>query len=214
MANRILIATSNPGKLRNFSVIAAQRGVDIASLPDFDQLPPVEENGTTFESNARKKAEFYSLHAHGELVLADDSGLEVSALNGAPGVRSARYAADELSRAAPSMNVSIDYANNSRLLRELHKVDDDLRTARFVCVLAAARDGKILAVFDGEVQGVITRSPRGQNGFGYDPLFLISDFGKTLAELSDEEKAVISHRGQAFRKFLKWRETLVNLVIG
>lgn len=198
----VLIATSNPGKLRDFSGAARAFGIEIAPLPGIASLPLAEEDGVTFEANARKKAEFYSRSAPQQLVLADDSGLEVAALGGAPGVRSARYSADKPNHADVALNV--DEANNARLLRELANVSDDNRHARFVCVLAAAREGRILEIFEGEVRGVILRAPRGTHGFGYDPLFFIPELGRTTAELPAEEKARISHRGAAFRKFLDW----------
>jgi XTP/dITP diphosphohydrolase len=198
---RVLIATSNPGKLRDFAGAAAALGVEIAPIPDFASLPPVVEDGLTFEANARKKAEAYSRYAAGETVLADDSGLEVDALGGAPGVHSARYAAEAPHLAG--LNAE-DAANNAHLLRELKRVAPERRTARFVCVIAAARDGKTLEVFRGEAEGTILDRPRGSNGFGYDPLFLFPQIGKTFAELSAEEKAKYSHRGAAFRKFLEW----------
>ena len=200
----VLIATSNPGKLRDFSGAARAFSIhiEVAPLPGMASLPAVEEDGATFEANARKKAEFYSRSAPGQLVLADDSGLEVAALGGAPGVRSARYASDNPNPSATARNV--DDANNARLLRELSNVPDDRRQARFVCVLAAARNGSVLATFEGEVRGVILRAPRGEHGFGYDPLFLVPELGKTTAELPPEEKARISHRGAAFKKFLDW----------
>jgi XTP/dITP diphosphohydrolase len=196
---RVLVASSNPGKLRDFTAAASQYGIEIAPVPEFASLPQVEETGETFEANARLKAEHYSLAMAHELVLADDSGLEVDVLNGAPGVRSARFAADDAPSGVPS-----DAQNNTRLLRELSAVPDDRRTARFVCVIAAARDGTLLATFSGESQGMILRAPRGSSGFGYDPLFFVPDIGKTFAELAPEEKAAISHRGRAFRNFLQW----------
>jgi XTP/dITP diphosphohydrolase len=201
---RILIATSNPGKLRDFAGAAAAHGIEIASLPNFSSLPPVLEDGLTFEANARKKAESYSLYAPGEIVLADDSGLEVDALGGAPGVHSARYAAD-----APHLveNNTDDHANNARLLRELRGIPranpEEKRASRFVCVLAAAQDGKTLQTFRGTAEGIILDSPRGSNGFGYDPLFFFPQIQKTFAELTPEEKANYSHRGAAFRQFLE-----------
>lgn len=198
---RILIATSNPGKLRDFAGAAAPRGIELASVPNFASLPTVVEDGLTFEENARKKAEEYSRHAAGEIVVADDSGLEVDALHGAPGVHSARYAADQPHVANENTD---DDANNARLLRELRKVPSDKRTGRFVCVLTAARDGQSLATFRGEAEGVILDNPRGTNGFGYDPLFYFPQIQKTFAELSAEEKARYSHRGAAFRKLLEW----------
>src|SRR6478609_3872401 len=138
---RVLVATSNPGKIRDLQGAARHFGVEVQALPNFASLPLVIEDGATFEANARKKAESYSQYAAGELVIADDSGLEVDALGGAPGVHSARYAADQ-----PHLvgNNTDDQANNARLLRELRSVPREKRNARFVCVIAAARDGKIL----------------------------------------------------------------------
>ncbi|HEX3354735.1 MAG TPA: RdgB/HAM1 family non-canonical purine NTP pyrophosphatase [Terriglobales bacterium] len=197
----ILIATSNAGKLRDFAGAAGALGIVIEPLPNFSSIPTVVEDGTTFEANARKKAEAYSRYAPGELVLADDSGLEVDALGGAPGVHSARYAADQ-----PHLvgNNTDDEANNARLIRELRKIPPQQRTARFVCLIAAARDGATLAVFRGEAEGVLLDVPRGSNGFGYDPLFYFPSIQKTFAELTPEEKAQYSHRGKAFHAFLKW----------
>lgn len=195
---RVLIATSNPGKLRDFAGAAVAHGIAVASLPDFDSLPSVREDGATFEANARKKAEHYSRFGPGEIVLADDSGLEVDALAGAPGVHSARYAAT-----SPEGNAD-DRANNARLLRELSRADD--RAARFVCVIAAARDGRTVSTFRGDARGRILDAARGSGGFGYDPLFFFPALGKTFAELTPEEKAGVSHRGAAFRKFLEWYE--------
>ncbi len=201
----ILIATSNPGKLRDFAGAAAPHGIEVGSFPDFASLPPVVEDGLTFEANARKKAEAYSRYASGEIVLADDSGLEVDALGGAPGVHSARYAAD-----APHLveNNTDDEANNARLLRELRNVPPEKRTARFVCVIAAARDGETLSIFEGKAEGNILDHLSGSNGFGYDPLFYFPEIQKAFAELTAEEKARYSHRGAAFRQFLKWYEVL------
>ncbi|MGA9965414.1 MAG: RdgB/HAM1 family non-canonical purine NTP pyrophosphatase [Terriglobales bacterium] len=199
--NHVLIATSNAGKLRDFAGAAAPFGIEIATIPNFASLPTVVEDGRTFEENARKKAESYSRELPGEMVLADDSGLEVDALKGAPGVHSARYAAD-----APHLmdNNTDDEANNTRLLRELKDVPPDKRTGRFVCVIAVARDGQILQVFRGEVEGTILNRPRGTNGFGYDPLFYFPQIQESFAELTPEEKAQYSHRGAAFRQFLAW----------
>ena len=201
---RILIATSNPGKLRDFAGAATAQGIEIAAIPHLASLPPVVEDGLTFAENARKKAEQYSVHAPGEIVVADDSGLEVDALNLAPGVHSARYAAPDLHGLEPheaGANTG-DAANNARLLRELKNVPAAKRTGRFVCVLAAARDGKTLATFRGTAGGIILDAPRGSNGFGYDPLFYFPQIHKTFAELSAQEKARYSHRGAAFRTFL------------
>lgn len=198
---RILIATSNSGKLRDFAGIATPLEIEIASIPGFPSLPPVVEDGLTFEENAKKKAEVYSTHVPGEIVLADDSGLEVDALNGAPGVHSARYAAEEPHRAESNTD---DEANNNRLIRELEGVPRENRTARFICVIATARDGKTLATFRGTSEGIILDHHQGTQGFGYDPLFYFPEIQKTFAQLLPEEKAKYSHRGEAFRKFLSW----------
>lgn len=198
---KILIATSNPGKIRDFAGAASVLGIEVAPLPNFASLPPVIEDGATFEANARKKAEAYSRHAAGEMVLADDSGLEVDALGGAPGVHSARYAADEPHAAEANTD---DQANNAKLVRKIQPVPPEKRTARFVCWIAAAQEGRTLAVFEGKAEGVILEQARGSNGFGYDPLFYFSTIGKTFAELSAAEKSAYSHRGAAFRAFLDW----------
>jgi len=205
---KILIATSNPGKLRDFSGAASKHGVETSGIPGFSSLPAVVEDGLTFEANARKKAEAYSKHVPGEMVVADDSGLEVAALNGAPGVHSARYTAPDLQNKEPhevDANTD-DQANNARVLRELKGVPLERRSGRFVCVLAVARDGKTLATFRGTAEGIILEAPRGRNGFGYDPLFYFPQIEKTFAELNAEEKSKYSHRGAAFREFLEWCE--------
>ena len=198
---RIFIATSNPGKIRDFAGAAAVFGIEVTPLPNFSSLPPVVEDGATFEANARKKAESYSRYASGEIVIADDSGLEVDALDGAPGVHSARYAADEPHAAETNTD---DEANNAKLLNKIRLVSPEKRTGHFVCWIAVGRDGETLAVFQGKAEGVILEQARGTNGFGYDPLFYFPAINKTFAELAPEEKAQYSHRGAAFRAFLAW----------
>jgi XTP/dITP diphosphohydrolase len=205
---RLLIATSNQGKLRDFAAAAAPHAIEILPLPNFSALVPVVEDGVTFEANARKKAEAYSWNAPGEIVLADDSGLEVDVLHGAPGVHSARYAAADPQAAE---NNSEDGDNNARLLRELAGIPQEKRSGRFVCVLAAAKNGGTLAVFRGTAEGRILEEPRGAQGFGYDPLFFFPQIGKTFAELTPEEKARYSHRGAAFRYFLAWCDRQQNV---
>ncbi|HVP55426.1 MAG TPA: RdgB/HAM1 family non-canonical purine NTP pyrophosphatase [Candidatus Eisenbacteria bacterium] len=207
---RVLVATSNQGKVRDLVGAAAAHGIEIATLPGFSSLPAVIEDGLTFEANARKKAEHYSHYCEGELLMADDSGLEVDALQGSPGVRSARYAADEHNAPEHAGN-SDDEANNARLLRELHDVPDEFRTARFVCVIAVARNGHTLGTFHGKAEGIILHAPRGSNGFGYDPLFFFPQIEKSFAELTAEEKAKYSHRGAAFRQFLEWADHFADL---
>jgi XTP/dITP diphosphohydrolase len=206
---KILIATSNPGKLRDFAGAALRHGVEIAGIPNFSSIPPVTEDGLTFEANARKKAKEYSRYAPGEVVVADDSGLEVDALKGAPGVHSARYAAPDLQNKEPheAYANTDDGANNARVLRELKDVPADQRSGRFVCVLAAARDGATLATFRGTAEGIILEASRGANGFGYDPLFYFPQIKKAFAELTAEEISRYSHRGEAFQKFLDWCES-------
>jgi XTP/dITP diphosphohydrolase len=208
---QILIATSNAGKLRDFAGAAAHHGAKVISVPNFSSLPRVIEDGLTFEANARKKAENYSRYAPGQIVVGDDSGLEVDALDGAPGVHSARYAAADLQtpdsqdrEPHKADSNSDDEANNAKLLRQLKGVPSAQRTARFVCVLAAARDGQTLATFRGAAEGIILDGPRGTNGFGYDPLFYFPQIQKTFAQLTAEEKARYSHRGAAFQQFLAW----------
>jgi XTP/dITP diphosphohydrolase len=208
---KIYIATSNPGKLYDFTAAAAPMGVKIAAVPGIDKMPPASENAPTFEANACKKAEHYSSSIKGCYVLADDSGLRVNALDGAPGVLSARYAAavteDIEGLTIPHANCS-DAANNAKLLAELRDIPEEQRGASFVCVLAVAREGRLVACFRGEIQGTILFEPRGTGGFGYDPLFFVRSTSSTFAELSPELKSECSHRGQAFRKFLTWYSTL------
>src|ERR1019366_7061332 len=201
---RVLIATSNQGKLRDFAGAAAVHGIRVEGLAGFANLPEAVEDGATFEENARKKAEHYSRLAPGELVLADDSGLSVEALHGEPGVHSARYAAADGVSGNRSDAANPDSANNAKLLRELEPVAEAGRTARFVCVISAARDGHEVGHFRSEARGMILREARGTMGFGYDPLFYVPALGRSFAELTAEEKARVSHRGAALRRFLEW----------
>lgn len=201
---RVLIATSNQGKLRDFAGAAAVYGVTVEGLKDFPRLPEAVEDGATFEENAQQKAEHYSCFAPGELLLADDSGLSVDALGGAPGVYSARYAAADNAGGYGRDPAAVDKANNAKLLRELEAVAEARRTARFICVISAARDGREVASFRGEAAGVILREARGGMGFGYDPLFYLPALAKSFAELAPEEKAQVSHRGEALQRFLEW----------
>ena len=201
---QVLVATSNVGKIRDFTGAAAPFGIEIQPIHGLSSLPPVVEDGDTFEANARKKAEAYSRCVPGELVIADDSGLEVDALGGAPGVHSARYAADQPHTADHNTD---DEANNAKLIAQIKFVPAEHRTGRFVCCIVAARDGEALATFNGVAEGFILDTARGSGGFGYDPLFYFPQIGKTFAELSSVQKAQYSHRGQAFRKFLEWART-------
>ena len=209
----ILIATSNRGKLGDFAAAATPLGVRVAPVPGFHSLPPAREDAPTFEANACKKAEHYSRGVKKRYVLAEDSGLEVMALGGAPGVYSARYAArnvpdPEAGRTAGGNSSDAD--NNALLLAEMQGVPEEQRQARFVCIIAVACEGRLAACFRGEISGVILPELRGKGGFGYDPLFYVPPLGKTFAELSPAEKAGHSHRGLAFRKFLKWYANLPN----
>jgi XTP/dITP diphosphohydrolase len=193
----LIFATSNLHKLQEARSILAPFGVVIRSLDDFTQdLAEPVEDGETFEDNARLKARYYAKHL-GMICLAEDSGLEVDALGGAPGVYSARYAGVDGTRDER------DRANNEKLMRELLNVPADQRQARFVCTLALAEPGgAILAEARGVYPGVIAPTPRGTNGFGYDPLLFLPDRGCTSAELLPEEKHARSHRGQALRQLL------------
>lgn len=195
---RIFVATTNAGKVKDFAAIARLLNIDVVPFPRQESMPEVVEDGDTFEANAIKKAEAYSAHLPNELVIADDSGLEVTTLDRAPGVHSARFAQSD-SNPKPS-----DSDNNYKLLHELSRQPNADRAARFVCAIAAARDGQVLQTFRGEVWGEILPTPIGRGGFGYDPLFFVPPANKTFAEMSAEEKAQYSHRGKAFKKFLAW----------
>lgn len=219
-------ATSNPGKLAEFTQAAIPFGITIEALPNLSSMPSPEETAATFRGNAELKAIAYSRLAPGLLIMADDSGLEVEALGLRPGVRSARFAEDmgwqeprntksNLSEqepgcpgsglsdpgAAPQM--SKDDRNNRCLLSLLAALPNPTRAARFVCDLAVARDGKVLHHADGQIEGILLRAPRGEDGFGYDPLFLVPTLNRTLAEIPRPQKWQISHRGNAFRNLLQ-----------
>jgi XTP/dITP diphosphohydrolase len=198
----ILYACStNAGKLREFALAARDAGIAglvIEPLPELRGIAPPEETGSTFEENARLKAAYYSGFTR-ELVFADDSGIEVDALGGAPGVYSARYAGPN----------ATDAENNALLLRNLEGVTD--RTARFVCVIALAREGRVLETVRGSVEGEILHAARGEGGFGYDPLFFYAPQGCSFAELSAEEKLAVSHRGNALRALFSSCQFVANL---
>lgn len=194
MALRLYCATSNPGKLFEFQQ-AAGEGVEIHGLPPV----PCPETGATFEENAVSKALCYSAALQGApnnatLLFADDSGLAVDALDGAPGIHSARFA-------GPGAG---DAANNALLLAKLDGVPRPLRTARFVCCIALSQGGRVIRTFRGEVSGIILSQGRGGGGFGYDPLFYLPELGYTFAELTPRQKWMHSHRGQAFEQMLAW----------
>ena len=190
-------ATSNPGKLAEFATSASTAGIDVLTLPGIQSMPEPVEDADTFMGNAELKAVAYSRLAPGLLVFADDSGLAVDALDGQPGVRSARFA-DDLGFEPGSG--SKDDRNNRCLLSLL--AQHTHRTVRFVCTLALARDGEVLLRAEGTVEGEVLYAPRGKDGFGYDPLFLVPSLNLTLAEVPREQKWQISHRGNAFRSLL------------
>jgi XTP/dITP diphosphohydrolase len=194
---RLACATGNPGKLREFRLAAGVAPVEIELLPGFREIPPCVEDGHTFEENAKIKALHYGRYASG-LLFADDSGLEVDALAGAPGVFSARFSL--LNPRPADAPLPIDEANNRLLLEKLRGVET--RGARFVCAIALAEGGQLRGVWRGVVEGTIIDEPRGAGGFGYDPLFFCPQLGCTLGEASQERKFAVSHRGQALRKML------------
>ncbi|MGA2277933.1 MAG: non-canonical purine NTP pyrophosphatase [Terracidiphilus sp.] len=202
MALRLYAATTSQGKLRDFRTAAAAHALLIDALPGISRIPAPEEDGLTFAANATLKALYYSRFAPGELVVADDSGLEVDALDGAPGVRSARFAADAGIKDSPDANDNTDVWNNLVLLQRLIRLPDAPRTARYRCVLVAARDGVALHTAEGAVEGLILDAPRGTGGFGYDPLFYLPELDKTMAELDLETKHTLSHRGRAIAALL------------
>jgi XTP/dITP diphosphohydrolase len=200
----LYLASANPGKLREFREAAGAKEVAVEPVPGILHLPPCLEDGATFEANARQKALHYSAYVEG-LVFADDSGISVDALAGAPGVRSARFAGPDAD----------DAQNNRKLLAELRRVEAawgaslkprsgalSTRFAHYICVIALAERGRILTTVEGRVDGLIVDEPRGAGGFGYDPHFFYPPLGKTFAELTPKEKFAISHRGEAFRRLL------------
>jgi len=188
---KVYCATGNPGKLREFRLAGELLDIDIEPLAELKSIPAPDENGATFEENARLKAEYYSRFAPGPL-FADDSGLEVDALGGEPGVLSARYS-------GPG---ATDEANNRLLLERL--ADEPRRNARFVCVIALAEAGEMRRSFRGAVEGEILREARGPGGFGYDPLFFYPPFGCSFGEVDGPRKFDVSHRGNALRALLKY----------
>src|SRR5271170_5069961 len=188
---KLFLASSNPGKLREYLELARGSGVAIELLPRFGEFPSFEESAPTFAENSAGKALHYSRFTD-EAVLADDSGLVVPALGGAPGIHSARYAGPD----------ATDADRVQKLLREMRGKQGDERRARFVCVTAVAKAGRAIAVVSDLAHGVITDEPRGAGGFGYDPVFLFEELGRTYAELTGDEKNAYSHRGKSFSKLL------------
>jgi len=189
---KLCLASGNPGKLHEFQVLAAGHALELQLLPGFAAIPEFEENAPTFAENAAGKALYHSRHCEG-MVFADDSGLVVPALGGAPGVHSARYAG-----AGASNEKRI-----AKLLAELQGKKGAERAAYFVCVIAAAQQGRAVAVVSAKVDGEILEAPRGRGGFGYDPVFFFPELGKSFAELQPEEKNQFSHRGKAFRRLME-----------
>ena len=188
---KLYCATGNRGKLREFQLAAAQSGIEIDLIPNFRAIPPCVEDGATFEENAIKKAfHYWENSGRPGPVFADDSGLAVDALSGAPGVYSARFAGPD----------ATDEANNRLLLQKLQGVDN--RAARFVCAIAVVDAGSVVGVYHGAVEGEILDAPRGSGGFGYDPLFFYPPFGLTFGEATEEQKLTVSHRGMAFAAML------------
>jgi XTP/dITP diphosphohydrolase len=185
----LVVATRNPGKLREIRHLLEDAGIAVLGMDAFPEIADIEEDGATFAANAAKKAETV-MRLTGRPCLADDSGLNVDALSGEPGVHSARYAGVQ----------GDDAANNARLLRELAAIPAERRQAAFCCVMALCGPGTPTQFFEGRVAGRILEAPRGSAGFGYDPLFLVDGFEQTMAELPLAEKNRISHRGQALRQ--------------
>ena len=188
---KIWCASGNPGKLREFRLAGELLDVDVEPLPDLRSIEAPEETGATFEENAKLKAAYYSQFAPG-LLFADDSGLAVDALDGAPGVYSARYAGEH----------ATDDDNNRHVLERLSNQSN--RTARFVCVIALAKAGEVVKTFRGEVEGQLLHEARGPAGFGYDPLFYYPPFGCSFGEVDDAKKFGVSHRGNAVRAMLSY----------
>ena len=189
---KLFLASGNPGKVREFQVLAVGRALEVQLLPGFADIPEFDENAPTFGENAAGKALYYS-RPRPEMVFADDSGLVVPALHGAPGVLSARYAGPGAS----------NDERIAKLLDELRNRKGAERAAYFVCVIAAAQEGRAAAIVSARVDGEILPSPLGTAGFGYDPVFFFPQLGKSFAELRPEEKNQFSHRGKAFRRLME-----------
>ena len=191
---RIVVATLNPGKVLELEKLLEEVPIQLLGLGDFDDIEEVEETGTTFVENAELKARSYAQQTNLS-TLADDSGLEVAALNNAPGVFSARYSGAN----------ATDTKNTGKLLNELADAGVSNRDARFVCTMSISdQSGKILFTTSGYCNGTIAHQPRGTNGFGYDPVFIPSGFSETFGELSDHIKEKISHRGKAAKKIIRF----------
>lgn len=190
-----IIATHNPGKVKEFKEILKPKGYDVKSLAEIGFTEEIEETGHTFEENAILKAEAVA-RAVNKMVIADDSGLSIDNLGGRPGVYSARYAGEQKD----------DQANIDKVLSELKGIEKEQRTARFRCALAVSIPGEETKTVEGHVEGYIAEEPRGEYGFGYDPIFIVKDKDKTMAELTSDEKNKISHRADALKKLSKLLE--------
>ncbi len=190
-----IIATHNPGKVKEFKEILEPRGYFVKSLAEIGFTEEIEETGHTFEENAILKAEAVA-KAVNKMVIADDSGLSIDNLGGRPGVYSARYAGEQKD----------DQANIEKVLSELKGIEKEQRTARFRCALAVSIPGEETKTVEGHVEGYIAEEPRGEYGFGYDPIFIVKDKDKTMAELTSDEKNKISHRADALKKLSKLLE--------
>ncbi|MED1808496.1 XTP/dITP diphosphatase [Bacillus subtilis] len=190
-----IIATHNPGKVKEFKEILEPSGYDVKSLAEIGFTEEIEETGHTFEENAILKAEAVA-KAVNKMVIADDSGLSIDNLGGRPGVYSARYAGEQKD----------DQANIEKVLSELKGIEKEQRTARFRCALAVSIPGEETKTVEGHVEGYIAEEPRGEYGFGYDPIFIVKDKDKTMAELTSDEKNKISHRADALKKLSKLLE--------
>ena len=204
MRKKIVAASTNPGKLKELRAML-DADVEWLSLGDFSDIVEVEEDGETFTDNARKKAMGYAKQTH-LWTIADDSGLVIDALNGQPGVKSARY-----SGAKDDSRTLIDHKNIAKVLELLKGVTAEKRTARFVCHLCLASPDEVLLEVEGVVEGVITDEEIGSNGFGYDPIFFVPGLDKTIAQMQSDEKNAISHRGNAIRKL---KPQLLKLLTG
>ncbi len=189
MKKQIVLATRNQGKIRELQALMRDFDIDVISVADIPDAPEVEENGRTFLDNSLKKAREIAM-ATGIMALADDSGLVVDALDGAPGVYSARFAGED----------ATDEKNNRKLLTEMKEVPDEKRTARFKCVMVLYHPSGQWISAEGSCEGIISREPAGSQGFGYDPVFFVPEIGRSMAELSSEEKNAISHRGNALKR--------------
>jgi len=197
---RIIIASRNKGKINEFKKLFEKEGVTVLSLDDLDMtIPEIEETGATFHENAKIKAETVASIVN-EPVIADDSGLVVDALNGRPGVYSARYAGEPTD----------DVKNYEKVLDELEAVEEKNRTARFVAVLALSRPGEETLFFEGKCEGKIAYEPKGEHGFGYDPIFIPDGYDVTMAQLTEDEKNKISHRFHALERLKKWLTNNLN----